>query len=140
MTLAPTQSTLIYLVTPIIKFKIFKMSFWKCIIVLSFAKTQHLKKNDLSSNRSTLHILKFSLHSSSAELNQYKSSFPLIYINCWSLERKRNMLKKSWRQWFSWMSLSTFSARMNLMVFRQSYLGFICTKCPHYYETRLSTY
>lgn len=76
MTLASTQSISIYLVITIIhllyllywergsqmKFKIIKVSFWKCVAVLASAKIQYIKKNiNVNSNLSTFHILKIVL-------------------------------------------------------------------------------
>ena len=140
-------------VTPIVKFRIFKISFWKWIIVLAFAKTQHVKKNDESSNRSTLHILKNRKFQGIFFLLSWTRMKFLfhwyIYINCWSLERKRNMLRIVMTSViFMNVSLNIFNknepnsilTNFHDFIINLRYLGFICTKYPHYYETRLSTY
>ena len=85
----------------LMKFKMFKVSFWKCIIILAFVKMQHVKKNDVSSNHSTPYILK------------NRTFHGIVYLLSWISmkfgEKKRNAQKVMMSVIFKDVTLNIFS-------------------------------
>ena len=72
----------------------FKVSFWKCVAVLAFAKRQHVKKNnDVGSTLSTVDILKWITFQGIVLLQSWINiKFPFYWKR---FGERKNMLKKN---------------------------------------------